>query len=117
MHRGYKCSIRTPWWRTPSLWEPDLFLLRQIHRAPRLTVNAAAATSTDTVHRVRLAAGVDAGALAAVFHNSVTFAFTEIMGRSYGGGVLELEPREAERLPIPRRHTPMPGSPAMWICC
>ena len=43
-----------PWWGTPSLWIPDLFMLRQIHLAPRLTVNAAAATSTDTVHRVRL---------------------------------------------------------------
>ncbi|OSC27705.1 SAM-dependent methyltransferase [Mycobacterium vulneris] len=105
VHRGYKCSIRKPWWATPSLWVPDLFLLRQIHRAPRLTVNAAAATSTDTVHRVRLTARSDArvesAALAAAFHNSVTFAFAEIMGRSYGGGVLELEPREAEQLPIP----------------
>ncbi|WP_406816828.1 Eco57I restriction-modification methylase domain-containing protein [Mycobacterium sp. M23085] len=101
VHRGYKCSIRKPWWGTPSLWAPDLFLLRQIHRAPRLSVNAAAATSTDTVHRVRLTADVDPPALAAVFHNSVTFAFAEIMGRSYGGGVLELEPREAEQLPIP----------------
>ncbi|CQD19752.1 DNA methylase [Mycobacterium europaeum] len=103
--RGYKCSIRTPWWSTPSLWVPDLFLLRQIHLTPRLTVNAAAATSTDTVHRVRLAAGVypqtDPAALAAVFHNSATFAFAEILGRSYGGGILELEPREAEQLPIP----------------
>ncbi|MCV7117791.1 lactate dehydrogenase [Mycobacterium nebraskense] len=99
--QGYKCSIRKPWWGTPSLWIPDLFMLRQIHLAPRLTVNAAAATSTDTVHRVRLAAGVDATALAAVFHNSVTFAFAEIIGRSYGGGILELEPREAEQLPIP----------------
>ncbi|ETZ57588.1 DNA (Cytosine-5-)-methyltransferase domain protein [Mycobacterium avium MAV_120809_2495] len=34
VHRGYKCSIRTPWWSTPSLWQPDLFLLRQIHAAP-----------------------------------------------------------------------------------
>lgn len=106
VHRGYKCSIRKPWWTTPSLWAPDLFLLRQIHRAPRLTVNAAGATSTDTVHRVRLTARpdtrVEPAALAAVFHNSVTFAFAEIMGRSYGGGVLELEPREAEQLPIPR---------------
>lgn len=101
VHRGYKCSIRKPWWATPSLWMPDLFLLRQIHRAPRLTVNAAAATSTDTVHRVRLTARVEPAALAAAFHNSVTFAFAEIMGRSYGGGVLELEPREAEQLPIP----------------
>lgn len=101
VHRGYKCSIRKPWWRTPSLWIPDLFMLRQIHLAPRLTVNAAAATSTDTVHRVRLAPHVDPVALATVFHNSATFAFAEIMGRSYGGGILELEPREAEQLPIP----------------
>jgi adenine-specific DNA methylase len=101
---GYKCSIRKPWWSTPSLWTPDLFMLRQIHLAPRLTVNAAAATSTDTVHRVRLkgrAPGIDPTALAAVFHNSATFAFAEIMGRSYGGGILELEPREAEQLPLP----------------
>jgi adenine-specific DNA methylase len=101
VHRGYKCSVRRPWWRTPSLWMPDLFLLRQIHLAPRLTVNAAAATSTDTVHRVRAAPGVDPAALAAVFHNSMTFAFAEVLGRSYGGGILELEPAEAEQLPIP----------------
>ncbi|MGB8390445.1 Eco57I restriction-modification methylase domain-containing protein [Mycobacterium sp.] len=101
VHRGYKCSVRKPWWSTPSLWMPDLFMLRQIHLAPRLTVNAAAATSTDTVHRVRLTAPIDPTALAAVFHNSVTFAFAEIMGRSYGGGILELEPAEAEQLPIP----------------
>ena len=105
VHRGYKCSIRKPWWSTPSLWIPDLFMLRQIHLAPRLTVNAAAATSTDTVHRVRLlqqgGARPDPRALATVFHNSATFAFAEIMGRSYGGGVLELEPREAEQLPVP----------------
>jgi adenine-specific DNA methylase len=104
VHRGYKCSIRNPWWTTPSLWVPDLFMLRQIHLTPRLTVNAAAATSTDTVHRVRLGSGFDSkdpAALAAVFHNSATFAFAEIMGRSYGGGILELEPAEAERLPIP----------------
>ncbi len=101
VHLGYKCSLRKPWWTTPSLWNPDLFLLRQIHQAPRLTVNAAAATSTDTVHRVRVVPGVDPTALAAAFHNSATFAFAETMGRSYGGGILELEPGEAERLPVP----------------
>ena len=101
VHTGYKCSIRKPWWSTPSLWVPDLFMLRQVHLAPRLTVNAAAATSTDTVHRVRLDPRLDPGSVAAVFHNSATFAFAEIMGRSYGGGILELEPSEAEQLPIP----------------
>jgi adenine-specific DNA-methyltransferase len=37
----------------------------------------------------------------AAFHNSLTFAFAEVTGRSYGGGVLELEPNEAETLPLP----------------
>ena len=35
------------------------------------------------------------------FHNSLTFAFSEIIGRSYGGGVLCLEPNESEELLIP----------------
>ena len=39
--------------------------------------------------------------LAAASVNSLTFAFAEVLGRSYGGGVLELEPTEAEKLPIP----------------
>lgn len=50
---------------------------------------------------MRTGPGVDPAAFAAVFHNSATFAFAEIMGRSYGGGILELEPTEAEQLPIP----------------
>ena len=35
------------------------------------------------------------------FLNSLTFAFAEVTGRSYGGGVLTFEPSEAERLPLP----------------
>ena len=33
--------------------------------------------------------------------NSLTFAFSEITGRSYGGGVLTFEPTEIEELPLP----------------
>lgn len=101
VHLGYKCSLRKPWWTTPSMWYPDVFMLRQIHAAPRMTVNDTKATSTDTVHRVRVNTNIDPLALSTAFHNSATFAFSEIIGRSYGGGILELEPREAELLPMP----------------
>ncbi len=76
-------------------------MLRQIHKRPRLIVNETPATCTDTIHRVRVSKGVDPQQLAACAYNSLTFALAEVMGRSYGGGVLELEPREAENLLIP----------------
>lgn len=101
IHHGYKCRIRQRWFDVPSVYVPDAFLFRQIHTYPLFVANAARATSTDTVHRVRLRENVECGQLAAAFFNSLTLAWAEVCGRSYGGGVLELEPREAEHLPIP----------------
>ena len=108
-HTGYKCRIRLPeWWFVPSVTVPDAFLLRQIHDGPRIITNHARATCTDTIHRVRVNHGVDPDWLAAASMNSVTFAFSEIRGRSYGGGVLELEPNEADGLPFPRPREALP---------
>ena len=76
-------------------------MLRQVHHYPRVVVNRANATCTDTIHRVRFRNGTVREIFAAAFLNSMTFAFSEVMGRSYGGGVLELEPSEAEALPVP----------------
>ncbi len=109
--RGYKCRIRRRWYEVPSVWRPDAFLLRQIHLYPQLVINRTPATSTDTVHRLRLHPDTDGEALAASFHNAATFLFAEAFGRSYGGGVLELEPSEADALLIPysRRHGALLG--------
>lgn len=101
VHLGYKCRIRRKWWVVPSIWRADAFMLRQIHDHPRIVANRTGATSTDTVHRLRMLEGYDAFKLAAASFNSITFAMGEIVGRSYGGGVLELEPSEAEELSIP----------------
>jgi len=98
---GYKCQIRKRWYITPSLRQPDGFALRQVNEFPKLIVNQGEASSTDTIHRVRFNQGVD-GPLAVIsFLNSLTFAFSEILGRSYGGGVLTFEPTEVEELPLP----------------
>lgn len=99
--KGFKCRIRNRWYVVPSVWVPDAFMLRQIHSYPKLILNQADATCTDTIHRVRFRNGANRGLVVAAFLNSLTFAFSEVTGRSYGGGVLELEPNEAEKLPLP----------------
>ena len=103
VHQGYKCRIRKRWFDVPSVYVPDGFMHRQIHHAPLIAENLVGATATDTIHRVRVRPNVHIGQLCASMVNSLTFAWAEVVGRSYGGGVLELEPREAERLRVPYR--------------
>jgi adenine-specific DNA-methyltransferase len=97
----YKCKNRDPWFLVHSVWTPDAFLFRQIGAFPRLVLNNASATCTDTLHRVRFNRKNMKRSIIACFHNSLTLASAEIFGRSYGGGVLELMPTEAEKLPVP----------------
>jgi adenine-specific DNA-methyltransferase len=101
VHHGFKCSIRKPWYTVPSVYEPDCFFFRQIYDFPRVVVNSAGATSTDTIHRMRCKSS--APRVAQSIYTHLTAASAEIEGRSYGGGVLELEPTEAERLLMPAK--------------
>ena len=104
VHEGYKCSIRTPWYAVRSVWEPNGFLLRQIHDFPKAVLNQSDATSTDTIHRLHCRIHPDL--VVANTYTYLTAASAEIEGRSYGGGVLELEPTEAERLLMPSKILP-----------
>ena len=99
IHKGYKCSIRAPWYAVPSVWIPAGFVFRQIYDFPRVVLNKAKATSTDTIHRLNCKANPER--VIANTYTYMTAASAEIEGRSYGGGVLELEPTEAERLLVP----------------
>ena len=98
---GYKTRIRKRWYITPSLWVPDAFALRQVGDYPKLILNETGASSTDTIHRVRFKKGVNRSMAVISFLNSLSFAFSEITGRSYGGGVMTFEPTEIEEIRIP----------------
>lgn len=100
-HTGYKCKIRKRWYITPSIYSPDAFALRQVGAFPKIILNYTKASSTDTIHRVRFKPDINPELVAASFMNSLTFAFSEITGRSYGGGVLTFEPTEIGELPLP----------------
>lgn len=101
---AYKCSIRTPWWRPPMVTPPDLFFTYMSHRYPRLITNAAKVPFVNSMHGLRLKEGVSRlsrDALPLLLFNSVSMLGAEIFGRSYGGGILKMEPREAAALPVP----------------
>lgn len=104
VHTAYKCRVRTPWWRVPLVRPADLLLTYMNADTPRLTSNKAKAHHLNSVHGVYLKPehqrlGVDLLPVAAL--NSLTLVGAETVGRAYGGGMLKIEPREADRLPVP----------------
>ena len=105
VNEGYKCRIRSPWWRVPTAAPPDLLFTYMSHQFPRMADNAARVRILNSLHGVWFGADVPRSArtqLPLLALNSVTLLGAELNGRSYGGGVLKLEPREAASLPVPR---------------
>ena len=98
--KRFKCRVRKPWFRVPSVYATPVAMLKRAHRFPRLILNRAGAYTTDTAYRIRLHRGT-AESLVYAFLNSLTCLCAELEGRHYGGGVLELVPSEIERLLIP----------------
>lgn len=103
INKGYKTSIRDDWFVIPSIKLSDALFIRRNNLFPRLILNEAQAYTTDTMHRVYIKKTTDKNAFIASFYNSLSLAFSEIVGRSYGGGVLELMPSEAEQILLPYR--------------
>lgn len=101
-NKGYKCSIRDRWYRIPSVWVPDAFFLRRNNLYPKFVLNCCDAVSTDTMHRVKFNDGVQPERILLSYYNSISFAFTELCGRSYGGGVLEILPGEVGNILVPK---------------
>lgn len=104
VHGAYKCRVRTPWWRPPLVSPPDLFFTYMSHRYPRLVTNQAEVSFVNSMHGIRVRPGVRRlakSALPLLALNSVTMLGAEANGRSYGGGILKMEPREAASLPVP----------------
>jgi adenine-specific DNA-methyltransferase len=104
VHEAYKCRVRSPWWRVPLVRPADLLLTYMNADTPRLCANRARAHHLNSVHGLYLRAGLrrlGADLLPLASLNSMTLLGAETVGRSYGGGMLKLEPREADRLPVP----------------
>ena len=103
INKGYKTSIRDDWYVIPSIKLSDALFLRRNNLYPKFVLNDARAYTTDTMHRVFIKEGVNRKAFVVSYYNSLSFAFAEILGRNFGGGVLELMPSEVEGVYLPYR--------------
>jgi adenine-specific DNA methylase len=99
--RRFKCRVRTPWFKVPSVHTAPVAMLKRAHHFPRLVLNKAKAFTTDTAYRIE-PRQMAASSLVYSCLNSLTCLSAELEGRHYGGGVLELVPSEIERLIVPK---------------
>jgi adenine-specific DNA-methyltransferase len=97
----FKCRVRRPWYRVPSVYATPVAMLKRCHHFPRLILNELGAFTTDTAYRVKPDPGISPCGLVYSTLNSLTCLCAELEGRHYGGGVLELVPSEIERLLVP----------------
>jgi len=98
--RRYKCRVRTPWWKVPGLVAADLLLPYMIGTAPRSAVNVCHALYSNSLHGMRVFPGVAAEQIALGLLSTFSLLSMELEGRSYGGGVLKLEPTELQRVRV-----------------
>lgn len=109
---AYKCRVRKTWYRVPLVPPADLLLTCMNADTPRLTTNAAGARHLNSVHGIFLdpkhrEIGRQSLPLASL--NSVSLLHAEMVGRAYGGGILKIEPKEADVWAMP--------SPALVSAC
>lgn len=101
---AYKCRVRKIWYRVPLVRPADLLLTCMNADTPRLVSNEADAYHLNSVHGVYLREAVrEIGRelLSLASLNSATLMHAEMVGRSYGGGILKLEPKEADLWAVP----------------
>lgn len=101
--RAYKCRVRRPWYAVPLVAPPQLFMVYMASEGPRFIENPAGLINVNSVHGIHLN---DSGRrfahiLPVAALSTFTLLASELLGRTYGGGLLKLEPREAARVPVP----------------
>jgi len=102
--QAYKCRVRKTWYRVPLIAPADLLLTCMNADTPRLTTNLAGVRHLNSVHGVYLKeefSEIGRELLPLASLNSITLLNAEMVGRAYGGGILKLEPKEADRWMMP----------------
>lgn len=101
---AWKCSSRTPWYVVPHVDAPAAFMPCMSASWPRLIVNTSEYTCTNNILKLSWKnerPSLEWTRLALGTLSSLSQLSAELVGRSYGGGVLKLEPTELSQLAVP----------------
>lgn len=105
----FKCRVREPWYSVPHIRVPDAFLSYMSGEIPRLVRNRSNLVAPNTLHLVRFDKTVSPETFIGGWYSSLTRLSCELEGHAMGGGMLKLEPSEAENvliaLPYPREQS------------
>lgn len=101
--KGYKCRNRRPWYVVPHVHRADGFLSYMSGAQPRMVINSANVFAPNTLHVIRphTDSASSMAELAVAWYSSLVELSCEIEGHSLGGGMLKLEPGEAESVLLP----------------
>lgn len=101
---AFKCRHRNPWYVVPDVQFPHAFLAYMSGTAPALVENVARTTGTNSVHVVQAKSLAALQRIIERWRDPLVALSCELEGHPLGGGMLKLEPREAQRVLIPRNH-------------
>lgn len=98
--RRYKCLKRKRWFDIPLIESSEAIFYKRAHEFPKILNNVHGLYTTDSGYRIYMKDDYSVEQLLFGFYNSLTLLHSEINGRYYGGGVLELVPSEFKSLPV-----------------
>lgn len=101
LNERYKMKLRENWYVVPVTWPSEGLFVKRCHIHPKLLYNPSNALVTDSFYRVVTKSDYSIKNLTFSFYNTLTFVISELEGRFYGGGVLELTPSEFKNLYVP----------------
>ena len=104
VHLAWKCKSRDPWYVVPHTYVPEAIIPCMAATWARLMVNRSSYTCTNNIIRLswkEKRPSNDWTRLALGTLSTFCQLSAELVGRSYGGGVLKLEPSELTRLVVP----------------
>jgi len=101
INNRYHTKKRKPWYSLPKQHPPDAFLHYMTKEVPFIVLNDARFLSTNTIHNIFFNDDVEENArkwIQLSMLTSVSQLSIELTARTYGGGVLKIEPSAAKNI-------------------